>query len=442
MGWLGPVFWVAILLGVMILIHELGHFCAALAVGIKVETFSIGLGPRLFGFHRGETDFRLSAIPFGGYVRMLGQDPMQDPSEQKAINDPRSFQAKPRWQRAFVVIAGPAMNVVLAVAIVTGLYMYAFPKEVDSTDPVISSIAPGSAAAQAGLEPGDRIIQIEGQKNPTWQDVMTREAFSANHALHVVILRKGKQQSITLTPRMDPKEGIGVAGWMGDPDVEVVEVVKGSPAAAAGLKVGDLFISVDQQPVASPATTQEIVAKSQGKPVQVVFMRGGHIEKVSITPKPTGDSRVPWHIGVALKPRGEIVKLPFGPALVESVQFNFRNASMIFEALRSIVEQRVSPKTLEGPIGIARLSGQAAQEGPLSFLFLMAVVSLNLAIVNLLPIPILDGGTLLMLAVEMLIQRDMSLQLKETVFKIGFVFLMMVVVFVIYNDISRIFVNG
>lgn len=442
MGWLGPIFWVAILLGVMILIHELGHFCAALAVGIKVEVFSIGLGPRLFGFRRGETDFRISAIPFGGYVRMLGQDPMQDPAEQKIIGDPRSFQTKPRWQRAFVVIAGPLMNVVLAIAIVTGLYMYAFPKEVDSTNPVISNIVSGSPAAQAGLEPGDRIIQVEGQKNPTWQDVLTREAFSANHPLHVVIVHKGQQENVVLTPRMDPKEGIGVAGWMGDPDVEIVEVLKGSPAEAAGLKVGDLFISVNHQPVASTATTQEVVAKSGGKPVDVVFLRDGHILKVSITPKPTGDSKVPWHIGVALKPRGEIVKLAFGPAFVESVRFNVRNASMIFEALRSIVEQRVSPKTLEGPIGIARMSGEAAQEGPLSFLFLMAIVSLNLAIVNLLPIPILDGGTLLMLAVEMLIQRDMSLQLKETVFKLGFVFLMMVVVFVIYNDISKIFVNG
>jgi regulator of sigma E protease len=426
----------------MILIHELGHYWAALAVGIKVETFSIGFGPRLFGFHRGETDFRVSAIPFGGYVRMLGQDPMQDPTEQKGVADPRSFQMKARWQRAFVVMAGPLMNVVLAVAIVAGLYMYAFPKEVDSTDPVISNIAPGSPAAQAGIEVGDRIIEVEGQKDPTWQDVLTREAFSANHALHVVVDRKGRHQSFVVMPRMDPKQGIGIAGWMGDPDVEVVQVLKGSPAEAAGLRVGDLFISVNQQPVASTATTQEVVVKSGGKPVQVVFLRGGRILKLSVTPTPTGEAKVPWHIGVALKPRGEIVKLPFGPALLESVRFNVRSASMIFEALRSIVERRVSPKTLEGPIGIAKMSGEAAQEGPLSFLFLMAIVSLNLAVVNLLPIPILDGGTLLMLFVEMLIQRDMSLQLKETVFKLGFVFLMMVVVFVIYNDISKIFVNG
>ena len=148
MGFLGPVFWVVILLGVMILIHELGHFWAALSVGIRVDTFSIGFGPRLFGFRRGETDFRISAIPFGGYVRMLGEQPGDDTAA-----DPRSFQAKTRWQRAIVIIAGPFMNVLLAVALVAGLYMYGFPKEAPSSEAVISSVAPNSP--QAGPSPHD-----------------------------------------------------------------------------------------------------------------------------------------------------------------------------------------------------------------------------------------------------------------------------------------------
>jgi regulator of sigma E protease len=421
----------------MILIHELGHYWAALSVGIKVETFSFGFGPRLFGFRRGETDFRVSAIPFGGYVRMTGEQP----GDEKAA-DPRSFQAKSRWQRAIVVFAGPLMNILLALAIVTGVYMYAFPKEIDSTDPVISSIASGSPAAKAGLEPGDRILQIDGQNDPTWQDVLTKEAFHANHPLQMVVDRKGQKMSVTVTPRMDPKLGIGTAGWIGDPDVQLEEIVKGSPAEAAGLRVGDLLISINQEPVASPATTKQVVANSGGKPVEIMLLRSGRVMKLAVTPGPTGDSKFPYHIGVGLKRRGEIVKLALGPAFVESARFNFRSAGMIFEALRGIVERRVSPKTLEGPIGMARMSGEAAHEGPLSFLGLMAIVSLNLAIFNLLPIPILDGGMLLMLFVEMLIQRDMSTQVKETVFKLGFVFLMMIVVFVIYNDISKMFANG
>ncbi len=439
MGFLQPVFWVMILLGVMILIHELGHFWAALSVGIKVETFSIGFGPRLFGFRRGETDFRVSAIPFGGYVKMLGEQPGDEP-----VTDPRSFQAKSRWQRAIVVVAGPLMNILLAIAIITGVYMYAFPKETASTDPVISNITAGSPAAQAGLRPGDKIIQLGNEKNPTWQDVMTEEALNANHPLQLVIDRKGKHLNATVTPAMDPKQGIGDAGWMGDPDVQVAEVLPGSPALVAGLQKGDLLISINGKSVETPGVLPELVKGSGGKPLQVIYLHKGQIKRVMVAAEATKDPKMPWRIGVgiAFNFRGQIVKLPFGQAFVESLKFNTKNATMIFEALRSIVERRISPKTLSGPIGIAKMSSEAAHQGVLSYLFLMAVISLNLAIFNLLPIPILDGGTLLMLFVEMIMQRELSLKVKETIFKLGFVFLMMIVVFVIYNDISKILSNG
>lgn len=435
MAWLQPVFWVVILLGVMILIHELGHYLAARLVGVKVETFSFGFGPRLVGLKRGETDFRISAVPFGGYVRMLGEQPGDEPSA-----DPRSFQAKPRWQRALIVVAGPLMNIVLAIVIVTGLYMHGFPKEVTSSDPVITSLEPDSAAAKAGLQPGDRIVQINNRKDPTWTDLLTQEALNANHPLRIVVDRNGRKLNFTVTPRMDVKQGVGVAGWRGD--VQIGQVVKGSPAEAAGLKPGDLLIKVNGQPVASAATVQQAVIQSRGKPVQVTVMRGGRIQDLSVTPVPSGDSKMPWRIGIAFRMPVEMVKLGFGPALQESVRLNVQNATLIFQVLGSIVERRVSPKTLAGPIGMAKMSSEAAHEGPSSFFGWMALVSLNLAIFNLLPIPILDGGTLLMLVIEMLTQREMSMQVKETVFKLGFVFLMMIVVFVIYNDISRILTNS
>ena len=431
------MFWVVILLGVMILIHELGHYWAAVSVGIRVETFSIGFGPRLFGFRRGNTDFRVSAILFGGYVRMLGELPGDE-----TAGDPRSFQAKARWQRAIVVAAGPVMNILLAVAIVTGLYMHAFEKQVDSTDPVVTTVAANSAAARAGIQPGDRIIQIGSHRDPNWQEVLTQEALNPNHPVLMVIERKGQKITTAVTPTLDPKQGIGVAGWNGDPDVELGEVLKNSPAEAAGLRPGDLLISVNGHPVSSMDVVTQQVVGSRGKPVEIILVRGGHIQKFSVTPTATGERRLPWHIGVGLKPRGEIVKLPLGPALVESVRTNGRYATMIFEGLRSIIERRISPKTLQGPIGMAVMSSEAAHEGPISYFALMAMVSLNLAIFNLLPIPILDGGTLLMLIIEMLIQREVSMKVKETVFKLGFVFLMMVVVFVIYNDISRILTNS
>jgi regulator of sigma E protease len=434
-AWLQPVFWVVILLGVMILIHELGHYLAARLVGVKVETFSFGFGPRLVGLKRGETDFRISAVPFGGYVRMLGEQPGDEPS-----TDPRSFQAKPRWQRALIVVAGPLMNIVLAIVIVTGLYMHGFPKEVTSSDPVVTSLEPDSAAAKAGLQPGDRIIQINNRKDPTWTDLLTQEALNANHPLRIVVDRNGRKLNFTVTPRMDVKQGVGVAGWRGD--VQIGQVVKGSPAEAAGLRPGDLLIKVNGQPVASAATVQQTVIQSRGKPVQVTVMRGGRIQDLSVSPVASGDSKMPWRIGIAFRMPVEMVKLGFGPALQESVRLNVQNATLIFQVLGSIVERRVSPKTLAGPIGMAKMSSEAAHEGPSSFFGWMALVSLNLAIFNLLPIPILDGGTLLMLVIEMLTQREMSMQVKETVFKLGFVFLMMIVVFVIYNDISRILTNS
>ncbi len=437
MSFFQQVFWVVILLGVMVLIHELGHFWAALAVGVKVETFSIGFGPRLFGIRRGETDFRISAILFGGYVRMLGEQP----GDTQAA-DPRSFQAKSRWQRAIVIIAGPLMNVLLAIGLVTGLYMYAFPKEVDTTDPTLGAVAANSAAAQAGLQPGDKIVEISERQHPNWEYVLTQEALNANHPIPVSVLRQGRRITTYVTPRMDQKQGIGDAGWSGELDVQVGGVQRDSPAQGAGLQPGDVFIKVNGQPVASAVTIRQAVFHSNGAPVQFQVMRHGEMRDIAVAAKPTGDPKTPWLIGITFKMPVQMVKLSLGPALVESLRFNRQNALMLFQVLGSLVERRVSTKSVSGPIGMSKMASDAAQQGAWNFLFLMAIVSLQLAIFNLLPIPILDGGTLLMLLIEMLMQREMSLQLKENIFKLGFVFLMMVVVFVIYNDISRILTKG
>ncbi|HLK22748.1 MAG TPA: RIP metalloprotease RseP [Bryobacteraceae bacterium] len=435
LGVLHDIWWALVLIGVMILIHELGHYWAARFFDVKVDTFSFGFGPRLFGFKKGETDFRVAAIFFGGYVKMAGQEPGEE-----SAGDPRGFLAKPRWQRLIISFAGPAMNLILAVGVLTGLFMVRYPKLPSSPSPVVSYVMPDSAAAKAGVQEGDRIVQIDGTVNPTWEDIGMKEVASAGHELSVWLLRNGERKHVTVTPVLDPKSGTGFAGWGEESDIEVIGVPLDKPAAKAGLEPGDIMISVNGQPIRSTPKLHDVINNTGGKPVVVVYSRNGKQNSVTITPVMTSmdGAEARWMIGVNLGPKVQFVSLSFPEALVESFRYNTKNATLIYQFLKGIVERRMSPKSLEGPIGIARLSGQAAREGPTAYFALTAMVSLNLAIFNLLPIPILDGGVILLLLVEMFMRRDLSLRVKEAVFKLGFVFLMAVVAFVLYNDISKL----
>lgn len=437
MIFLQNIWWWLVLLGVLILIHELGHYWAARFFDVKVDTFSIGFGPRLFGFRKGETDFRFSAILFGGYVRMAGEQP-----GDAVTNDPRSLLGKPRWQRLIISFAGPFMNIVLAVAVLTGIFMVEYPQVPDSTNPLVGRVLPNSSAARAGIHDGDRIVQIDDVKNPDWEDIAMKEAMSANRDLPVWVERNGETLRYVVQPEMDAKYGIGRAGWMGKEEIAVGAVAPGQGAARAGLQNGDLLLSVDDQPIYSAQRMIELISKSEGKPIELGYSRNGELRKATITPIKGPETDGQWRIGIQFRPRVTFVKLPFGQALTESVKQNARGATMIFQVLGSIVQQRMSAKTLDGPIGIAKLSGETARQGPASFFALMSMLSLNLALLNLLPIPILDGGAILMLLVEMIMRRDMSLRFKEAIFKVGFVFLMMVMIFVFYNDITKILTKG
>jgi regulator of sigma E protease len=436
------VLWLLVLIGVMIILHEAGHFWAARWFGVRVETFSIGFGPRLFGIRRGDTDYRLSAILFGGYVKMTGEQPGDENAD-----DPRSFLSKPRAQRLVIVLAGPMMNVILAVGLLTGLFMVKYEKLADADQSaVVAHVMHDSAAAKAGIQDGDRILRFDGKLNPTWEDISLKEIASAGRALDVEVERSGKIIHTTVTPVFDDHSGVGFAGWAPPAQVEVGDLTPGMPAQKAGLKKGDILLSVNGQPVQSVYTFKELIEDSQGKPVALEFERNGKRQSVTATPVygkfDSGPAR--WVVGLNVGLHLNIIttRLSFPAALRESIQQNVKGASLIFKFLGGIIERRMSPKSLQGPIRIAQLSGEAAREGPSAFFMLMSMVSLNLAIFNLLPIPILDGGGIMLLLVEMLIRRDLSMQVKEAVFKVGFVFLMLVMVFVIYNDISKILPTG
>jgi regulator of sigma E protease len=426
--------WLLVLIGVMILIHELGHYWAARFFDVRVETFSFGFGPRLFGFRKGETDFRFSAILFGGYVKMAGEQPGEENPD-----DPRSFLSKPRWQRLIIAFAGPLMNILLAIGLLTGLFMFKYPRVAGQDGPaVVGHVAAGSPAAQSGVREGDRIAQIEDLRNPTWEDVFLREVASAKRELPVFIDRNGEQIRMLITPALDERNGVGFVGWSAQNDILLASVASGMGAEKAGLKPGDVLVRVNGEPVRSVLKLHEIIRRGEGKPVEVTYRRDGKEATIQVQPT-LGDlnGKQQWMIGVGLEPRVTYVRLPFGEALRESINQNQKGATLIFRALEGILERRLSAKTLEGPVGIARLSGDAAREGPAAFIGLMAMVSLNLAIFNLLPIPVLDGGVILLLLVEMLMRRNLSLQVKEAFYKVGFVFLMMLMVFVLYNDISK-----
>ncbi len=426
--------WFLVLIGVMILIHEFGHYWAARFFDVKVETFSFGFGPRLFGFRKGETDFRFAAILFGGYVKMAGEQP----GDENAA-DPRSFLQKPRWQRLIIAFAGPAMNILLAVAVLAGLFMVRFPKIHTNHSPVVGYVVPDGAAAKAGIRDGDRVVQIDNTADPTWEDIGMKEVASAGHPLTVWIERGSDRQRVTVTPVLDPKTGAGFAGWAEESQIEIGSVLPDKPAAKAGIHAGDIVVSVNGQPVRSTSKLHDIISNNGGKPVEIVYLRDGKQAAVNITPTQSAtEGADKWMIGVSLQPRVVFVSLSLPQALVESVRQNAKSATFIYQFLRGIVERRMSPKSLEGPIRIAQLSGEAAREGPTAYFGLAAMLSLNLAIVNMLPIPILDGGVILLLLVEMFMRRDLSLRVKEAALKVGFVFLMGVVAFAIYNDISKL----
>jgi len=435
------VLWLLVLIGVMIMIHELGHFSAARFFDVRVEAFSFGFGPRLFGFRRGETDYRFSLILFGGYVKMAGEQVTDE-----NIDDPRAFLAKPRWQRLIIAFAGPFMNIVLAVGLVTGLYMYEYQKVSDADmQAVIGHVMVDSPAAKAGIQDNDRIVKLNGKENPTWEDVGLAEVTSAYKPMYLTIERDGKYLDTVVTPTMGERSGFGLAGWDERGEVELGSVEPKMPAYKAGLRKGDVLIAVNGMPIHSQIKFQEITKGSGGKPIEIEYERGGQRYKVSVTPeysKMDGPAR--WMIGVGPQQKLHIIttKLPFPAALSESVRHNVKGALLMVQFLKGMLERRISSKNLSGPIGIGVMAGEAARQGASSFLTLMSMVSLQLAVFNLLPIPILDGGVILMLLVEMMMQRDLSLRVKEKVFQVGFVCIMVIVAFVIYNDISKILPAG
>ncbi|MCH7978190.1 MAG: RIP metalloprotease RseP [Acidobacteria bacterium] len=427
---------VIVVLGVMILIHELGHFLAAKYFGIRVHVFSFGFGPRLFGFKYGDTDYRVCLLPLGGYVKMAGEN-----VGDKVSGDVDEFLSKPRWQRFIVAVMGPAMNIFLAIFLLTGLFMYRYQFPAYQEGPaVIGWVEEDSAADAAGFQTGDRITRIADNQDTEWRDIELLIVSNPGSPLEVTVERDGQPLTSTMTPRPEGRTRLGSAGWYPRMAAKLQAVEPGLPAAQAGMEAGDEIVSVDGVPVGFWPRISEILQTSEGKTLELGFLRNGELMTTQISPVHStapGDPQTKWRIGVAFQNDVITRELGFSGALSESLATNKKFALLIFEVIGKIFSAEMSPRTLEGPIGIARLSGRAARQSLGDLLSLMAAISLNLGIFNLFPIPVLDGGVILMLLIESVIRRDLSLRIKERVMQAGFAFLLLIAAFVIYNDIVK-----
>lgn len=427
---------VALVLGVLIFIHELGHFIFAKLFGVHVETFSIGFGKRLLGWRRNGTDYRVSLIPLGGYVKMAGENPME-----ARTGDPGEFLSKPRWQRFVIAIAGPAMNILLAIGLLTGIYMVRYEHRYFLDQPaVIGWVVENSAAEKAGFKVSDRIIRIENIQNPTWEDVETRVLLNPGQPLNVAVQRGDQVLNMTIVPEKSGEEEYGaLVGWVPQEPNAVTELEPDMPAAKAGLQVGDEVIAVDGTTMHSMRAVIHQLQQAKEKPVEVTVLRNGKEMKFSITPVLTeSNGTKQYRIGFRSNPT-HVDELSFVPAVKKSIEQNKRYSFLILELVQKLVKRELSMKQIDGPIGIGRASGEAwRQEGWTPLLALMAVISLNLGIFNLFPIPILDGGVILLLLIESVMRRDISLRIKERIYQAAFLFLILFAVVVIYNDLGKL----
>jgi len=422
---------VVCVLGFMILIHEFGHYAVAKWLGVRVEQFAIGFGKRLLGFRRGETDYRINAIPLGGYVKMSGENPMD-----QRTDDPGEFMNHPRWHRFLIAIAGPAMNILLAIVLLTTVYMvhYEYPAVYDEP-PVIGWVVKDTPAEKAGLLAGDRITRIEDIKNPNWEQIELKEALSPGQPLSVEVERNGKFLDKTLVPEAAGVDKIGFAGWTPqEQKLVVTDLVEGMPADKAGLREGDQILAVNGQPVSALAAMIETLKVTKDKPLTLNVLRDGKSMTFTVQPILYEKS---YRIGIGSMPM-KVKTLKAGDAFRLSLHENRQNALLILELVKKMAQGKISPRSIEGPIRIGQAAGEAARrKGWTPLMSLTAAISLNLGIFNLLPIPILDGGVILFLLIEGLMRRDISLAIKERVYQAAFVFLVLFAVMVIYNDLMK-----
>jgi regulator of sigma E protease len=447
-----------VVLGITITVHEFGHFAMAKLLKIRVLIFSLGFGPKLVGFTRGGTEYRLSPFPLGGYVKMAGET-----FDEDRKGEPDEFLSHPKWHRFLVAVSGPFMNILLAVFILTlsyfqGVYVPRYPKEPS----IVGPVAANSIAKRAGLETGDRIFSVNNNSVKTWEDLEIALETAPRNALNVKVSREGRtlQLHFDAPPDLDEQIDSAALGFKFPlPKTVVYSVDEDSPAQKGGLKAGDQILSVRGNGKAGTDYSQILNIISESKGIPLTF----EIRRPIVEPQKdkiwesseSADARILYLTIAPTEEEGRVI-LGFMPdypsdlqkfgiigAFAQSVRRNYDLSSLVFRIIGRFLKGSASVRTLSGPIEIARLSGSAAetaiQTRSARFFFgFLGLISLQLGVFNLLPIPILDGGVIALLLVEGVLRRDLSLSLKEKIVQVGFVFLILLMGFVVFNDLSKI----
>ncbi|MFO1518486.1 MAG: RIP metalloprotease RseP [bacterium] len=431
-------------LGLLIFIHELGHFLVAKWAGIRVEKFSLGFGPKLIGFTRGETEYRVSILPLGGYVKMSGEDPEE--GEIKPLDDPRSFAAQPLRKRVLVVAAGPIMNLLLALVLMPIVFMVGRMEPVFLYQPpVVLGVKAKSPAQEIGLEKGDKILSIEQTATPTWDEALQRILMNPNREVTLKVQKKSGTEETKKVKLSQVKEG--KAGFLGvEPslflgnEAEVDKVAPDSPAEKAGIRSKDRILKIGGEIVADWQDMSDKISQSNGKPVVVEVLRGSEKLELNLTPQ-YSDANKKWILGITKEFHPEdFVKHRYG--FVESIKRgmkeNVRLFGLTLEVLKKLFTFQLSYKALGGPVQIAQATAQAAHSGLGDFIFFLSFLSMQLGILNLLPIPVLDGGHLFFMGYEVIRRKPLSIKKRIIAQQVGMLVLFTLMILVTVNDIDTI----
>jgi len=417
-------------LGSVVLFHEFGHYLVAKVLGITVEIFSVGFGPRIAGFTRGGTEYRIAWVPLGGYVKLKGETA----EEGSAPADPGDLMGRPRWQRFLVFVMGAVFNLITALGLTAAIFMTGVQENAYLYEkPIVGEVDQDSPAKDADIRPGDQIVSFGGEPVSTWKDLQIRMMLSPRQTKDLELERDGRLVTTRLTIESN-KSDIGIPGVYPATGVVVGGLQPGRPAEKAGLRKGDRIAAIDGVPMITLNRVLQTIQSSPGKPLRFSIERAGQTFDVTLVPvEEEGHGR----IGIVPTPPSVTRSYPFFEALYQSVVSNVEQTKLVFITFRKLLTRELSLRAFSGPVDLYRFSGEAAQEGLIPFLQLIAFVSLQLGIINLFPIPPLDGGHLFTIVVEGIIRRELSARLKERVLQAGLILLLLFMGTIIFFDISK-----